>query len=253
MNNITALIICLNEERNIGECLKSVSWCDEIVLIDGFSTDKTLEIAAKHNAKIYQNEWKGFAEQRKFGLTKVSCSWVFSLDADERCTDKLTEEIISKLKQGINSAETVGFEIPRKSYFLGKWIRHCGWYPDYQLRLFRKESAFVRERLVHEGYEVNGKKEKLRNDLLHETVNSISEFMIKINNYSGLSAQEKKDEGNIGFAGLLFRPVFEFIKKFVFQSGFLDGIHGLMVCYFHMITKILTYIKIRELHKDSVK
>lgn len=251
MNTVTALIICFNEEKNIDECLKSVKWCDEIALIDAYSTDATIEIAKSHGAKIYQNEWRGFSEQRKYGLTKASCKWIFSLDADERCSAELSDEIITKLKNGNLPEDTSGFEISRKSFFLGKWIKHCGWYPDYQLRLFKNEHAYVKERLVHEGYDVKGSKEKLRNDILHEAVNSISEFMSKINRYSGLSAQEKKDEGNIGYAGLLFRPVFEFFKKFIFQLGFLDGIQGLMVSYFHMVTKILTYIKIRELHKDS--
>ncbi|MBV6477590.1 MAG: hypothetical protein HGGPFJEG_00329 [Ignavibacteria bacterium] len=251
MNKISALIICFNEEKNIGKCLESVIWCDEKVVIDGFSVDDTPGIAQKYGAKVYQNEWKGFSEQRKFGLTKVSNEWIFSLDADERCSPELKDEILNLIVKNNLTEDAAGFEIPRKSFFLGKWIKHCGWYPDYQLRLFKKECAFVKDRLVHEGYEVKGKTAKLRCDIFHEAVNSISGYMIKINGYSGLSALEKKDRGNISYAGMLLRPAFEFIKKFIFQLGFLDGVQGLMVSYFHMITKILTYAKIREMQKGG--
>ena len=169
MNKICGLVICKNEEKNIEACLKSILWCDEIVVADSFSSDNTLNIAKRYTDKIYQNEWKGFAAQRKFALSKAGSEWILSLDADERCTPELESEIRSVLSADNVSEE--GFEIPRKSFFLGKWIKHCGWYPDHQLRLFRKDSGYVKERLVHEGYEVNGKIGKLRNDILHFEIN----------------------------------------------------------------------------------
>jgi glycosyltransferase involved in cell wall biosynthesis len=250
MQKISAIIICKDEEKNIDDCIKSISWCDEIIITDSGSTDKTIEIAKKYTDKIFFNEWRGFSQQRKFALTKASNDWVFVLDADERCTNELAEEIRNILS---DKARAKGFFIPRKSFFLSKWIKHCGWYPDYKLRLFDKNFVKISDRLVHEGYEVNGETAKLKNDLFHYTVTSISEFMDKINHYSTLSAREKSSKQNISFLYLFFIPGFEFTKKFIFQAGFLDGINGLMVSYFHMITKLLTYMKMRELQNKSGK
>ena len=249
MLNISAVIICKDEEKNIEECIKSVIWCDEVVIIDSFSSDKTVSRAENYTDKIFRNEWKGFAEQRKFALTKVKTEWILSIDADERCSNDLKVEIENLQKQ--NNISSKGFLIPRKSYFLGKWVKNCGWYPDYQLRLFRKDSASVKERLVHEGYIVSGNTDKLKSPILHFTVNSISEFTNKINHYSTLSAIEKNGNKNISFIYLLSKPVFEFIKKFIFQKGFLDGINGLMVSLFHMMTKALTYMKLYELQNKN--
>lgn len=251
MNKTTALIICYNEEKNIEDCIISVLWCDEIILVDSFSTDATIKIAEKYPVKIYQNAWNGFAEQRKFALTKTDGNWIFSLDADERCSPELSEEIIKLISNEGSKAN--GYYIPRKSFFLGRWIKHAGWYPDFQLRLFKKDYVSVKDRLVHEGYEVKGETGKLKNDLLHYTVKSISDFTAKINQYSDLSASEKAKDKKITILNLFFRPFFEFKKKYIFQLGFLDGIHGLMVSLFHMITKILTYVKIWVLQNKYEK
>lgn len=249
MQKISGIIICKNEEKNIEECLKSIQWCDEIIIVDSGSTDKTVEIAKKYTDKIFFNEWKGFSNQRKFALTKVSNEWVFVLDADERCTSDLATEIKTILSPA--NLQTKGFYIPRKSFFLNKWVKYCGWYPDYKLRLFEKNFVKITDRLVHEGYEINGDTGKLKNDIMHYTVNSISEFTEKINHYSSLSAIEKSNKKKITFLYLFFVPHFEFIKKYIFQLGFLDGITGLMVSYFHMITKLLTYMKMREIQNKS--
>lgn len=251
MLNISAVIICRNEEKNIADCIKSLIWCDEIVVIDSFSKDKTVSEAKNYTDKIFQNEWKGFAEQRKYSITKASFKWILSVDADERCSDELKDEIKELLKPDNDNADKDGFLIPRKSFFLGKWIQHCGWYPDYQMRLFKKDSVIVKDRLVHEGFEIKGKAGKLNSPLLHYTVNSISEFADKINRYSTLSAQEKFDKKKINLSYLFFKPFIEFKKKYFFQKGFLDGIHGLMVSLFHMMTKMLTYMKMYELQNKN--
>lgn len=245
MSKISALIICKNEEKNIEECLKSVAWCDEIILIDSFSIDSTLIVAEKYTDTIFQNEWKGFADQRRFGLSKVNYDWVFSLDADERCTKDLEIEI-KNILQGKDISEN-GFEIPRKSFFLGKWIKHGGWYPNYQMRLFRKSSAGVSDRLVHESYIVDGKTNRLENCILHYTVTSVSEYVNKIDSYSDLSALEKFDKKKIGYFDLLVMPHLAFFQQYILKGNFLDGIEGLMVSRFHMITKLLNNMKIYEL------
>lgn len=250
MNKICGLVICHNEEKNIEDCLKSILWCDEIVIADSFSTDNTLNIAKNYTDKIFQNEWKGFAAQRKFALSKTDSEWIFSLDADERCTTELESEIKSIIFSGNVSED--GFEIPRKSFFLNKWIRHGGWYPNYQLRLFRKSKAGVTDRLVHESYSVNGSKSRLKNDILHYTVTSVSEFVTRINSYSDLSALEKYGKRKTGFFQLLIFPGLAFLQQYILKGNFLDGKEGLMVSKFHMMTKLLNYMKIMEMQiKDK--
>ncbi|HMQ69123.1 MAG TPA: glycosyltransferase family 2 protein [Ignavibacteria bacterium] len=245
MDLITGVIICKNEEDNIEEAIKSILWCDEVIIVDAFSTDKTVEIIKKQPVKLLQNEWKGFADQRKYVLSKVKTEWVLSIDADERCTKELEKEIRQKISQ--KDLKEDGFFIPRKSYFLNKWIKHGGWYPNYQMRVFRKSSAEVSDRKVHESYTVNGFTGKFKNDLLHYTVTSLSEYVTRINKYSDLSAIEKLNKKKIGFFDILILPRIAFFKQFIIKGNFLDGTEGLMVSKFHMITKLLNYMKIREL------
>jgi glycosyltransferase involved in cell wall biosynthesis len=242
---ISITIICKNEENNIEECIKSALWADEIIVVDSYSTDKTVEIAKKFTDKIYQNGWKGFAEQRNFALSKTTKEWIMPLDADERCSPELKEEII-KIISGTDIEES-GFRIPRKSFILYKWVKHCGWYPGYQLRLFRSDKVKVTERLVHEGYEVEGKIGFLKNDILHYTINSISEYILKINQYSSLQAIEKADKKIVKLSDLFFRPIAAFLQQFIFKKGFLDGVYGLMVTNFDIMTNMLTYMKMWEI------
>ena len=251
MNLITGIIICKNEEDNIEDAIKSILWCDEVIVVDAFSTDKTVDIIKKHSVKLFQNEWKGFADQRRFVLSKVNTEWAFSIDADERCTGELESEIRQIISQ--KDLKENGFLIPRKSFFLNKWIKHGGWYPNYQLRVFRKSSADVSDRQVHESYTVKGLTGKLKNDLLHYTVTSLSEFVTRINKYSDLSAAEKMDKKKIGFFDILILPRIAFLKQFIIKGNFLDGTEGLMVSKFHMITKLLNYMKIRELQSKTDK
>ncbi len=247
MSKVSCLIICRNEEKNIEECIKSIQWCDEIVIVDSYSTDNTIPIAKNYTDKIFQREWKGFSEQRKIALTLAEHDWIFAIDADERCTTELQREI----KDVLNSKVTTnnGFEIPRKSFFLGKWIKHGGWYPNYQLRLFKKDQAAVSERLVHESYVVKGTTGKLKSDILHYTVSSISEYVTKINTYSDLSALEKLNKKKINFLDILLTPCIAFFQQYILKGNFLDGTEGLMVARFHMTTKMLNNMKIRELQK----
>ena len=251
MNLITGIIICKNEEDNIEDAIKSILWCDEVIVVDAFSTDKTVDIIKKHSVKLFQNEWKGFADQRRFVLSKVNTEWAFSIDADERCTGELESEIRQIISQ--KDLKENGFLIPRKSFFLNKWIKHGGWYPNYQLRVFRKSSADVSDRQVHESYTVKGLTGKLKNDLLHYTVTSLSEFVTRINKYSDLSAAEKMNKKKIGFFDILILPRIAFLKQFIIKGNFLDGTEGLMVSKFHMITKLLNYMKIRELQSKTDK
>jgi len=249
MIKLSAVIICKNEEKNIEACLESIKWADEIILVDAESTDGTLEFARKYTNKIFVNKWVGFSEQRKFALEKCSGEWIFPIDADERCTEKLKNEILEK----INSKDTRenGFKIQRKSFYRNHWIKYCGWYPGYQLRLFKKEKASITNRLIHEAYVVEGETGYLKNDLLHYTIGSAKEYVEKINHYSTLQALEKSKRGKVGFWKLILKPVFAFLLTYILKRGFLDGIPGLIVSYFNMLTTILIYTKIWEMQNSN--
>jgi len=196
------------------------------------------------NVKLFQNEWTGFAEQRKFALSKTKNAWVFSIDADERCTEELKNEIVDILRS--NNPEYNGYRIPRKSFFFNKFIKHCGWYPGYQMRLFNKKFTEVSDRLVHEGYVVEGRTGYLKSDILHYTVNSISEYLKKINHYSTLEAEERYLKRKVKFGDIFFRPITSYLKNIFIKGALLDGIEGLMVTNFDIITNMLTYMKIWE-------
>jgi glycosyltransferase involved in cell wall biosynthesis len=185
---ISAIIIANNEEKNIRECLESVNWCDEIILVDSESTDRTVEIAKEFTDKIFIKKWEGFAVQKRFSLEKASNEWVISVDADERVSPQLKNEIEKILD---SNAQFDGFKIPRENYFLNKKIKYCGWGNDFQLRLFKKSKAKVTDRKVHEGFIVDGNVGKLDNALIHYTHQKISETINKINHYSTLEAEEK--------------------------------------------------------------
>jgi len=247
MEKISAVIICYNEEKNIEDCIKSILWADEIILVDGFSEDKTIETASKYNVKIFTNKWEGYAKQRDFALSKCTHNWVFSIDADERCSVELEFEIKEIMNKNLS---VYGYKIPRQSFFLGKWVRHCGWYPAYQLRFFNKKHILISDKLVHESYITDGETGILNNDIIHFTVQSLKDYTSRINHYSTLQALEKKDK-KVTFFGIFLRPVVAFLHHYIFKGGFLDGITGLMVVQFHVITRMLTYMKIREIQNKK--
>jgi len=243
---ISSIIICKDEEDQIKDCLESIKWTDEIIVVDAESKDRTVEIAKNYTDKIYIRKWEGYSTQRAFALSLASYEWVLSIDADERVTPELEDEICGIIK--LNNQEINGYRIPRKSFFLNRWIKHSGWYPGYQMRLFRKESAKVAERLVHEGYEVKGRTGFLKNDILHFTVNSIKDFAARVNSYSTLQAIEKsRNRLRVKYSDLLFRPFAAFIQHYIFKSGYKDGPQGIMVAMFDLITNTLTYMKMWEL------
>ncbi len=246
---ISVNIICTNEEKNIEGCLKSASWADEIIVVDGGSTDRTAEIAGKYTDKVLVNKWQGFAKQRQFALDNSRGDWVLVLDADEHCSDELKNEILSVVNNPENKFN--GFKVPRRNFFLGKWIKHGGWYPGYQFRFFKREFTSVSDRLVHEGYLIQGEIGVFKGDILHYTVQSIAEFMTKVNNYSTLQAIEKSKKRKATFKDLFFRPISAFLIQFFIRGSFKDGIHGLMVTNFDVITNMLTYMKIREIQNKN--
>ena len=248
MPRISAIVITYNEEKNIQRCLESLSWADEIVVVDSFSQDRTKDIASSFTDKIFDLEWQGFGKQKEIARTKASYDWVLSVDADEVVSEKLKEEIKSVINKNDSSD---GYYIPRLSNFLGRWIKHSGWYPDYVLRLFRKHQARFDESLVHEKLILEGKAGFLKNEILHYTDPDISHYLSKMYKYTTLSAQKLLAEGKSAtLFDLLLRPVAIFFKMYLFKSGFLDGWQGFLLACFSSFHVFVKYAKLWHLRKS---
>lgn len=247
--NLSVIVITHNEEHNIVNCLQSVSWADEIIIVDSQSTDRTVELARQFTQKIFITEWKGFTAAKNFALQKVSNEWVLSLDADERVTPELSFEIYRVITD--NSNNIVGFEIARRAYFLGKWIKHCGWYPGFVTRLFKRSAVKFKELRVHEKLEVSGKVCKLKNDILHFTDDTLFQYLEKFNRYTTLAAEDLTEGGKkCSCFDLLIRPPYLFIKMFILRRGFLDGMHGFILSLLSANYVFVKYAKLRENKKN---
>jgi glycosyltransferase involved in cell wall biosynthesis len=249
MEKISVIMIVKNEESFLEEALKSVSWADELIIVDAESTDNTLKIAAKYTDRIFVHKWEGFAAQKRYALNLTSNDWVMNIDADERVSDNLKKEISE-----LNFSKADGFKIPRENYLLNRHITNCGWNNDYQLRLFRKSNVSVTERLVHEGFEINGTTEKLKSPLIHLTFVSIERIVAKINTYSSLEAQEKfRNKKRVKIYTIISHAFSAFLKDFFALKGYKDGIYGFVISLFSGITTLLVYVKIWELQSSPKK
>ena len=248
---ISASIIVFNEEENIAELCETVSWCDEIVIVDSFSTDKTVEIAKKYTDKIFQHEFKGYKDKHEFADSNTSGDWIFWIDADERVTPELLQSIENLKKLNENDLPD-GFQIARKTWYLGRWIKHSGWYPDYQMRLYRKSASYWDGVSPHETARVRGKVKKLDGEFLHYTKKSLSEHHRVLDNYTSLAAEYLVKNGKtVGKFGLFFNPISAFIRHYIFKQGFRDGVAGLIIAMFTAYSVFLKYAKVWE--KNNVE
>jgi glycosyltransferase involved in cell wall biosynthesis len=243
-NKISVIVIAGNEEDNIEDCLKSVAWADEIVVVDSESTDRTVEIAKRHTPNVLVRAWRGYADQKAFALQVASHEWVLSLDADERVQPKLAEEIVAADLDAFD-----GYRIKRENYFLGKRIRGCGWGRDYQLRLFRKSKATVTDRVVHEGFKVDGTVGTLAGAITHYSYRTLKEAFAKVETYSTLEATEKVDRKSANPIAIFATPACAFLHCFIVRRGFVDGTHGAMVSLMHALTKTQVRMKIWEMRR----
>ncbi len=241
---ISVIIITKNEEINIDDCLKSAAWADEIIIVDSESEDSTVDLARKYTQKIFTRKWEGYSKQKKYALSLASNEWVLSLDADERVSYELRDEINSGLKGNYD-----GFRISRRNYFLGKHITGCGWDNDYQLRLFRKSKTTVTDRFVHESFQVNGKIGKLDSRIDHYSYRSLKEAISKMNNYSTLEARQKYQSKKVSPVDFITHPASAFLQYFIVRKGYRDGKYGLMVSLLHAMTNMQIYMKIWEMRK----
>jgi glycosyltransferase involved in cell wall biosynthesis len=243
---LSIIIITKDEQDNIKDCLESVKWADEIIVVDSGSVDKTEEICRKYTDNLYAKDWPGFGIQKQRALDLASHEWVLSIDADERVTPDLKDEIISVLSSNFNIN---GYLIPRLSNYFGKDIRHTGWYPDYTLRLVKRQKSYFTKDIVHEKMVVDGSITKLSNHFLHYPYKDIAHHMKKINDYSSLSAEKMFSNGKyISWPMVLLKTLFGFIRAYIFRRGFLDGWVGLIVSISTGLSTYLKYLKLKELY-----
>ncbi len=247
MEKISTVIITYNEEKNIKDCLESVKWTDEIIVVDSYSTDNTIKICKKFGkkVKIFKRKWDSYSNQKNFGIKKTKYNWILSIDADERITPALKEEIKKVLAR---NQKCNGYKIPRKNFYFGKWIKWGGNYPDYQLRLFNKKYGEFKNVPVHEGVIVNGKVCALKNPMLHFSYKSIDDYFKRLIKYTELEKEiliSKKVKINIFtiLYYIIFLPFKKFVSRFIFKLGFLDGLDGLIVLKLNNITKIVAFYK----------
>lgn len=250
MERITVTIIALNEEANIRDCLESVRWADEIIVSDTGSTDRTAEICAEYGAKVFRDKWLGFGAQKNLCASRAQNDWILNIDADESVTPELKDEII----QAASKNDKAGWYIARKNYFGRRWIRRCGWYPDHNLRLYRKDAGRFSERQVHEAVAVSGDTGRLQHPMIHRTYKDVTDYLTRMQRYSTLAAQEMvKDGKDAGLTDLMLRPPFTFIKMYVLKGGFLDGYPGLIISALYSCYTLSKYAKLWELRRGVCK
>ena len=252
MIQISVVIITFNEERNLARCLDSVKdVADEIVIVDSCSTDDTAAVASGYNAKVIQHGFIGYGEQKNFAAQQAANNWILSLDADEALTPELTQSILEiKKGPGYNV-----YQMSRLTNYCGKWIRHCGWYPDKQTRLFDRTKGHWVEKKVHEHWQahnINDTKGRLRGDLLHYSFTSISGHLKKIEKYTELAAQEAAANGkNASILKILISPKWHFFTEYILKLGFLDGFYGFIICRLSEYATLIKYTKIRQYYKEA--
>lgn len=243
---VSAIVITFKEEKNIGECLESLKWADEIIVIDSNSDDRTVEISRTYTEKVFSVEIQNVTEKRIFSVGKAKNDWVLFVDADERITQELGEEIQSLEPP----AEAGGYLINRKNFYLGKWIKHCGIYPDFHVRLFNRKRAAVNNRIVHEGIEVDGATLRLNNNLLHYPVRDITGLVEKVNYYSTMESEEHFNNGKkISKAGAFTHAIATFLVMYFSRKGFMDRLAGFYVSFSYSVTTFMTYLKLLKLQK----
>lgn len=224
---ISATVITLNEARNIRECLASLAWADEVIVVDSGSTDGTPDLARAAGARVITRDWPGYAAQKDFAASEAAHDWILSVDADERVTTELAGEIRRTLE---SPGDRVGFRIPRITFHLGRWIRHTDWYPDYQLRLYDRRQASWARRRVHESVTARGPVGQLSQNLQHYAYRDIHHHYETMQNYTRLAALQMFDEGRRASPlDLLLHPPAAFLRNYVLRAGFLDGTPGLIV------------------------
>lgn len=240
---ISATIITFNEERNLPRAIESLRCCDEIVVVDSGSNDRTTEIAERFGARVLEANWRGYAGQKNYASDQATYDWILSIDADEALSEDLEGEIWSLKKKG---PDCDAYTVPRLAQYLGKWILYSGWYPDRKIRLFDRRKALWVGDYVHESVVCEGVVGELRGNLLHYTCGSLSEHIKTMDRYTTLAAEEiVARKQKVGYRHLLVDPFWTFFRAYILQRGFLDGMEGLSIAYMSSLYTFLKYAKAR--------
>jgi glycosyltransferase involved in cell wall biosynthesis len=246
---VSAVLITLNAQAHLGECLASLAWCDEIVVVDGGSTDETLALCAAAGARVSsETEWRGFGVQKNLALDRAGGDWLFSIDADEVCTPALRGEIEAAIATG---GDIAALEMPRRSSFCGHWMRHGGWWPDRVVRVFARGKVRFSEDLVHERPLVQGNVARLRQPLLHYTYDTLEQALAKLDRYSTLGARQAYERGKRATpASAVLRGAWAFFRTYVLRLGLLDGWAGLMLALYNGQGTYYRYLKLWLLDRN---
>ncbi len=246
---VSVCIITRDEEGNLPDCLASVRWADEVVVVDSRSTDRTREVASAAGARVIERDFPGHVEQKNFAVEQAKHDWVLCLDADERLSPGLAASVQGALE---DPGGRDGFECARLTFHCGRPIRHGGWYPDRKLRLFDRRKGSWGGRNPHDHVEVQGAVGRLEGDLLHHSYRSLPDHLRQIDFFTTISAREKKARGvRSSLAKMALRPAWKFLRMFVLKAGFLDGVPGFVVAVLGSYYVFLKYAKLRELERGD--
>jgi glycosyltransferase involved in cell wall biosynthesis len=246
---LTVTVITHNEAANIGAALESVSWADEVIVVDSHSTDGTVELARPYASRIEVRDWAGYGAQKNYAASIASNDWILSVDADERVTPRLATEIRALLARGPDAR---GYRISRVTWYLGRWIRGTDWFPDFQLRLYDRRAGRWSERSVHESFELTERPRKLRGELEHYAYRDINHHLSKINQYTTMAAQDWVARGRRTTAlEVLVHPPLAFLRNYVLRMGFRAGAAGLVISILNSYYVFLKLAKLWEMQRQS--
>ncbi len=249
MISVSGVIITFNEEKNIDRCLESLKGVvDEIIVVDSYSTDKTLEICARHGAKVVQHPFEGYREQKNYAVTQASHRYVLSLDADEALSEPLKKSIAKAREDWLAD----GYEMRRLTNYCGKWIKHCGWYPDIKLRLFDSEKGHWGGENPHDKYLLDDgtSKQLLDGEILHYSFYTIAQHMDTVNKFSTIKAERMHRAGKkVSLLNYFVNPCFRFFRDYFLKLGFRDGFYGFVICKNSAYSVFLKYVKLQALNK----
>ena len=248
---VTVTIITKNEAAGIGDALASVAWADEIVVVDSESTDDTVAIAKRHTDRIVVRAWPGYIDQKNYAASIATHDWIFSLDADERVTSELADDIQSLMS---GTPREPAYQVPRVTWHLGRWIRTTDWYPDFQTRLYDRRAAQWTGRYVHEAVTVRGGMGRLRGELQHYAYRDIADHLETIDRYTTYAARQMHEDGRrAGILQLVGHPPLAFLRNYIAHGGIRDGSAGLIVSALNSYYVFLKFAKLRELETQNSK
>ena len=247
---VSAIVVCFNEEERIEDCLESLRWCDEVVVVDSFSTDRTPDICRRYTDRFIQRPWAGYREQKAYAHSQATQDWVLLVDADERVTVDLQKEILEVLAR--DSDQYAGYAVPRLVHYLDRWWRRGGWYPDYDVRLFRRDRATWGGSDPHEKIIVPGAVRRLRHPLHHYSYRNMEDHLGRVNRFTSISSRELKKAGERWrLSDVLLRPPGRFFRSYVLKGGFMEGFAGFYVAVTAAVYVFLKYAKLWEIELEE--